>query len=222
MRNYSTVLDIEPVKLISKNLYVFMIMFWVVIGIISSAIGAYYTQEWEVNSLGIIGTLIVTLIGVRTAKKSKNPLVSLFGFMLVTIPFGLLMGPVVAQYTQASVIRVFFVTASVVAVLGVVGAVIPDNLEGFGGWLFGGLLVLLIGTFAIPIASFFGLPVEGAMSLLDWAGIILFCGYVVFDLNKAMKRPYTHDNAIDSAMDVYLDFLNIFLRYLNQSGTKKK
>jgi FtsH-binding integral membrane protein len=36
-----------------------------------------------------------------------------------------------------------------------------------------------------------------------------------------MRVPFTADNAIDCALAVYLDFINIFIRLLELSGTKK-
>ena len=41
------------------------------------------------------------------------------------------------------------------------------------------------------------------------------------DVNKAMQRPRTLDNAVDSAVGIYLDILNLFLRILELMGKKK-
>ena len=67
----------------------------------------------------------------------------------------------------------------------------------------------------------FGLPVDGAMTALDWIGVVIFGGLVIFDLNRAVRLPHTLDNAIDRAMAIYLDFINIFLRLLSLMGQKK-
>jgi len=42
----------------------------------------------------------------------------------------------------------------------------------------------------------------------DWAESCLFSGFVLFDLNRAMRIPYTMNNAIDAAVEVYMDFIN--------------
>ena len=59
------------------------------------------------------------------------------------------------------------------------------------------------------------------MTALDWLGLLLFGAFVVFDLNRAIRIPYTMDNAVDSAMAIYLDFINIFIRLLSLMGQKK-
>lgn len=205
----------------SKNLFAFMVSFWTAAGIVASAIAAYYSQSWELTWPFLIGVLVTGIVGVIVALKSENPVISLIGYALVAIPFGLMLGPVVALYTAASVVRVLFVTTGVVVALGIVGAVIPDDLEGWGSYLFGGLILLIVGGLAVPIAGFFGLPIDHALTLLDWAGVLIFSGYVIYDWNRAMRVPFTSDNAIDCALAVYLDFINLFIRLLSLMGTKK-
>lgn len=206
---------------LSKNLYVFFIAVWTTLGIVASAIAAYYTQTWELTWVFFIGVLLVGILGVVIALWSKNPLISLFGYMLVAIPFGMMLGPVVALYTIASVFNILIVTASVVVVFGFVGAILPDSLENWRGWLFGALVMLLIGYFVVPFASFFGLPVDRALSWLDWIGVVVFCFYVIYDINRALRIPYTLDNSVDVALSIYLDFINIFIRLLSRRGRKK-
>ncbi|MBI3577125.1 US12 family protein [Candidatus Gottesmanbacteria bacterium] len=205
----------------SKNLFAFATSAWTALGIAATMAGAAVSEKWELNLVFLLGVLVAGIAGVIIALKSDVPIVSLFGYMLVAIPFGLMLGPVVALYTMASVVRVFFVTTGMVVALGIVGAVIPDSLEGLGSWLFGGLVALLIGLLIVPIAGMFGVPIKEAMTILDWVGVVLFSGYVVYDWNRAMRVPFTLDNSIDCALAVYLDWINLFIRLLELTGTKK-
>jgi len=209
----------------SKNLYAFAVSGLTFLGIVASFGAAQITHSitfqsgWDL-AVFLIPIFLVAIGGVVIAVKSNNPAVSLLGYAMVAIPFGLMLGPVVAQYTTASVVKVFFITTIIVAVLGVVGAVIPDNLQGFGSWLMVALLVLLLGYFVVPIAAFIGFNVGGALTILDWIGVIIFSGMVVFDWNRAMRLPRTLDNAVDSALAVYLDWFNIFIRLLSLLGER--
>ncbi len=205
----------------SKNLFALMVAIWTAAGIAVSAVASYYTQKMELSWVFLIGVLVVGIIGVIIALASNNPLISLLGYMMVAVPFGMMLGPVVAMYTVASVVRVFFVTTGIVVVLGIVGAIIPDSLEGWGSWLLGALTMLLIGYFIVPIAGMFGLPIDRALTWMDWIGVVVFSGYVIYDWNRAMRVPFTMDNAIDCALAVYLDFINLFIRLLSLTGTKK-
>ncbi|KKR84161.1 MAG: hypothetical protein UU48_C0014G0009 [Candidatus Uhrbacteria bacterium GW2011_GWF2_41_16] len=205
----------------SRNLFAFLVCFWTVVGIFASATATYIARDWHVDVWGIIGVLVVSIAGVFIAHGSKNPLVSLVGYMMVTIPFGLVTGPVVALYTTASVFKILWVTLGMVTILGVIGAVIPQSLESWGIFLLGALGMFVVGSFIVLFAGMIGIPIEGAMTALDWIGVFLFGGLVIFDLNQAMRIERTHDNAIDAAVGIYLDIANIFLRLLDLFGDRK-
>jgi len=209
------------VATLSKNLYAFLICAWAALGIGASAFAASLSRDWRVDWVLAIGSLIFAIIGTIMAVRSENPVISFAGFMLVAVPFGLLLGPVVAIYTEASVSKIFILTTSIVVVLGVIGATIPTSLESWGAWLTGGLLILLGGLFLMPLLGWMGVPVGGALTALDWFGVILFGGYVIFDLNRAMRIPYTLDNSIDAAVAIYLDVVNIFIRLLALLGDRR-
>ena len=133
----------------------------------------------------------------------------------------MLTGPLVAHYTTASVLRVFLITTGMTVGLGFLGAMWPRSLASWGGWLFGALLVLILGQFSTMLLGAFGLPVRGAMTVFDWIGVVLFSAYIIFDLNRAMRVPATHDNAVDCAVAVYLDFANLFVRLMSLLGDRK-
>ncbi|HKP51967.1 MAG TPA: Bax inhibitor-1 family protein [Chloroflexia bacterium] len=205
---------------LSKNLYAFLICMWTAVGIGASAVAASLSRNWGLDWLLMIGSLVFAIIGVIISAKSDNPAISFMGFMLVAVPFGLLLGPVVSLYTDASVARVLTLTTVIVVVLGIIGAVVPASLESWRGWLFGGLLLLLGGMFLVPLMGLFGVHIGGALTALDWFGVVLFGGYVIYDLNRAMRIAYTLDNSVDAAVAIYLDFFNIFIRLLSLLGEK--
>lgn len=217
----SAVWDRHGPHTMSRNLFNFVMCSSTAVGIGTSAAAAQFTYNMEPFGLMLnLLVLVVCIVGVFIAMLSDRPIVSFLGYMMVTIPFGLLLGPIVALYTTASLAKVLLVTTGMVAILGVVGAVIPDSLEGVAPFLIGCLLLLLLGYFVVPIGAFFGLPIEGALTVLDWIGLLVFGVYVVFDFNRAQRVPRTMDNAIDCSLAIYLDFLNIFIRLLSIMGER--
>ncbi|MBI2483079.1 US12 family protein [Candidatus Uhrbacteria bacterium] len=204
----------------SKQQFALLVSFWTAVGIGGSAVGAYASRDWQFGLGLLLIPFVMSIVGTMIALRSNEPIISLLGYALVAIPFGFMLGPVVAMYTVASVLKVFAVTTMITIVFGVVGAVIPDSLEGWGSALFGCLLILIIGGFAVPIAGLFGLPITTALSVLDWCGVIVFTGLVIFDWNRAMRVERTHDNAIDCALAIYLDWVNLFIRLLSIMGTR--
>jgi len=205
-----------------KNLYAGLIGLWTTLGIASSAAAASVSMSWQLTGgqmlLLSLGAFVVSLLGIFISMGSDHPIVSFIGYMLVTVPFGFMVGPVVAIYTIASVFKVLAVTSGVTIALGIVGAIYPKSLESWGIFLFGGLLILILAMFFVPLMGFFGLPVEGALTWIDWIAVFLFSGYVIYDMNRAMRLPRTLDNSIDAAVAIYLDFANLFLHLLRIMG----
>lgn len=205
----------------SKNLFALLVCFWTAAGIAASAASAYVAQDWRPGLLPLIALFILPFVGMIIAMKSTNPVISLIGYSLIAVPFGLITGPIVAMYTAASVVKVLGITTGMVIGLGTIGAIYPKSLESWGIYLFGALIVLLLGQFGVMIAGAFGANIGGALTLFDWIGVFIFSAYVVFDLNRAMRVERTHDNAIDCAVAVYLDFANLFLRLLRLLGDRR-
>lgn len=222
-------------NVISRQQFNLLYGFFTIIGLVISAIGAAYSQNWvafnpELGKMEYGGpnilmfalaVLALGIAGVVIALKSDRPAVSFLGYMMVALPFGLLLGPVVAGYEIGSVVNIIVITAVMVGVLTVIGVVIPDSLESWGGWLFGGLVILLVGSLGMPFLGSLGVPVEQAMSWMDWFGVLLFSAYVIYDVNRAQRVPATVDNSIDCALALYLDIVNIFIRLLELYGKKK-
>ena len=58
-------------------------------------------------------------------------------------------------------------------------------------------------------------------TFFDWVFVLLFSLYTAYDWVKAQAYPKTFDNAVDSAIDIYLDIINLFLRLLSIISKKK-
>jgi len=213
---------------LSKRTYMFLVTLFTAAGIALAAATSLISLDWNLKSwhwaatLGFfLGILAVGIVGILIAHSSQNPVISSFGYALVASSMGLMMGPLINMYTTLSVFRILALTTLIVLVLGIIGAVWPGDLAPWGKWLFGGLLIILGGYFVIPLLGLFGMPTGGAMALIDWFAIFIFAGFVIFDLNKAVRLEFTVDNAIDSALNIFLDFINLFIRLLEFFGQKK-
>ena len=57
-------------------------------------------------------------------------------------------------------------------------------------------------------------------NIFDWIYCLIFCGYVGYDWAVAQSYPPTVDHAIDSAADIYVDVVNLFLRILSLMGRR--
>ena len=58
-------------------------------------------------------------------------------------------------------------------------------------------------------------------TIFDFIVVIIFCGYIGYDWARAQEYNPTLDNAIDSAADIYVDVINLFVRILSIIGKRK-
>ena len=90
----------------------------------------------------------------------------------------------------------------------------PSVFETIGRYLFMGLIAVLVGSI---IGIFFG-----GLNSFAWFGALIFSLYIGYDFYRAQQYTPTLDNAVDCALDIYLDIINLFLRILRILGGKRR
>lgn len=193
-----------------------LILTW---GFTATYIVAQMTAAWNP---GIVVYLLVGLglpfLGIFMSA-SGSALISFIGFSLVVIPFGAILGPVLAQHQLAQpgiVAEAAKLTGMVTGVMAVSGLLFPNFYRSIGGALFGALLALLV----ILIASMF-VPALMEFKIIHYAAAGLFALYIGYDMWRASEIPATLDNAVDVCISLYLDIINLFLWILRILGTSK-
>ncbi len=191
-------------------------LFW---GLVGTAVTAHMTVKmgyapslWEILFFGII----IPIGGIIIAVKSENPTLSFLGYNMVLIPFGVILGPGLNQYSADVIRNAFGLTAGITLFMGFCGTVFPRVFENMGAALFlalGGLLIIRVAQIFIP-----GLDLE----IIDYIAAGIFSLYIGFDMYRASQVPKTIDNAIDVSLDLYLDVINLFLTLLRILGRAKE
>ncbi len=192
---------------------------WAIL-LVSGAAAMAFT--WPFSWPLLIGTFVAAIAGIVIFSASDSPFISFVGVSVLSVALGFMIGPVVALYALPVVVKALVTTAGVTVLMSVLGIVYPKSLEGLGGFLLGGLMLLIAGNLARIFLPMFGIPSE-ALGILDWVGAGLFTVYIVYDWNRAMRLPYTIDNAIDTSGALILDVVNLFLyllRLFGGSGSK--
>lgn len=204
---------------ISANAFYGIMAFVLFYGLGGTAILAYEaiqygfmpTNIWIILGLG----LGIPLLGIFIAVQSSNPIISFFGYNLVIIPFGILLGPILNQYTTDSVMNAFGLTAGVALFMGLLGSIFPQFFSKLGPALFLSLAALLL----VSIAQIF-IP-QLRLGVIDYIGAGIFSLYIGYDMYRANSMPKTVDNAVDICIDLYLDIINLLLFILKIIGKKK-
>jgi FtsH-binding integral membrane protein len=125
-------------------------------------------------------------------------------------------------YTDASIALTFFATAAAFASLSLYGYTTKRDLSGMGTFL-------LMGVVGLIVASVVNLFMQsGTMSLVIAAvGVLVFAGLTVYDTQKIKSvyfqvqgSEFLGKAAIMGALELYLDFINMFMFLLRFMGSR--
>lgn len=166
----------------------------------------------------ILELLTVIIFGVRIRKMSVMSARILFLFY--SFLTGLTVSAIFVLYPISSIIYVFLITSILFLIFGLIGYFTNIDLSKLGTILFMGL----VGIILCSIINIF-LKNETFDLATTIIAVIIFLGYIAYDINK-IKRNYiniedTDKLAIYGALELYLDFINLFIRLLNLLGKGK-
>jgi hypothetical protein len=134
---------------------------------------------------------------------------------------GVTMSMIFLVYTAASVARVFFVSAGAFAGLSLYGATTKRDLTAFRQFLVIGLVGLVIGS----LVNLF-LQSSTLYWFTTYAGVLIFAGLTAYDTQK-LRRLYALQGeagnlALQGALTLYLDFINLFRLLLRIFGKRRE
>lgn len=155
-----------------------------------------------------IGYFVLVIAGIAISARSTNPWISFLGYNLLVLPIGVLLCLILPGIPVAIVTKALLLTGIVTATMTLLGLVAPNVFLGMGRTLF---IALIVGILAELVATFL---FHYTGTAFDWLFVVLFSGYIGYDVAKSQIYPKTVDNAVDCALDIYLDIINIFIRLL--------
>lgn len=134
---------------------------------------------------------------------------------------GLSMCFIFAVYTGASIASTFFICAGTFAGVSMFGWMTKSDLSSLRGFLFMGLIGVLIAT----VVNIF-LKSTALDWILTYAGLAVFIGLTAYDTQKLKAIHQNSANApgqlaILGALQLYLDFINMFLYLLRIFGRRR-
>ncbi len=161
----------------------------------------------------LIVYFVCVIAGVFISHKSDNPIISFIGYNLIVVPVGIAVAGAVIMggYSPSVVWHAIITTTGVTVIMVAAGLLFPQFFAKIGSILFFGLIGVIIGM----CVSFFLPGVNMAVTVIS-AG--LFSLYIGFDVYRSQQFPHTIDNAVDCAIDLYLDIINLFLNLLRIFG----
>ncbi|ADK86558.1 protein of unknown function UPF0005 [Desulfarculus baarsii DSM 2075] len=169
--------------------------------------------------IGEFGLVIALSAGIRRF----SPTTAMALFTAYAALNGVTLGIVMLAFTGASVAKAFLITAGTFGVTSIWASTTKKDLSAWGSFLFMGLIGIII---ASVVNIFFESP------MMDWiisvVGVGLFVGLTAYDTQRlramvleAANEVTVSKMAIFGALQLYLDFINLFLMLLRLFGDRR-
>lgn len=178
------------------------------------------------NPYAIYGLFVAELAIViisNIAIKKNNAVLTAILFTVYSFLTGATLGIVFWAYDLGSVGAVFLMTAGMFAATAVYGLVCKKDLSSIGSIC----IMALIGIIITSIVNFVFLHSEGLDLVISYIGVAVFVALTAYDTQKIKKSvAYATPDmmatlSLSGAFELYLDFINIFLRLLRILGRRK-
>lgn len=211
-----------------KRVYTKIFM-WMFIGLFVTFLTGYIVSSNENMLINIFGkstwiflaiaeVVLVIILSARIRK--MNALTAKIMFIVYSFVSGLTFSSIFVVYELESIMYVFGITSILFGLFALIGHFTKIDLSKLGTILFMGLIGLVIcGILGIFIQN------ETFNITVCIIGIIIFTLYVMFDMHKIKYLFDSFDDednlAICCALELYLDFINIFIELLRLLGESR-
>jgi FtsH-binding integral membrane protein len=215
------------------NVFSYMTAGLAITGIVAYVFGTdmsylSYLINPETGSHTMLGYVVMFapigfILLMGTAFRRMSSVGLLLSFLAFSVIMGMSISYIFLLYTSAAIYKTFFITAATFSIMAFVGKTTSTDLSKFGAYLYMALIGLII---AMVINYFVG---SSSMDyIISGIGVLIFTVLTAYDVQK-LKRigagvEYGSEEAsklaIWGALDLYLDFINLFLFLLRFLGNR--
>ena len=223
--NYGSGSLVTQTNAVMKRVYVRMfigllISAFCALGVASSPAAISFVIGSKIVFWGILIAL-VAMAWILPAKLNTMSTGTAIGlFCLYAALMGVYLAPIFVVYTSSSIAYTFFITSGTFGAMSVYGYFTKSDLSKLGTYLIMGVF----GLFIAMIVNIF-LKSSTMMWIISIIGVLLFTGLTAFDTQQVKRmaaanlEPSMQDKlATMGALNLYLDFINLFLFLLRIVG----
>jgi FtsH-binding integral membrane protein len=175
--------------------------------------------------MGVIIAELLMVLGFSFLLNRVSTATATAMFFAYAVMSGITFSTIFLIYTGASIAGTFFVTAGTFAGMSAYGAITKRNLDGLGSFVTMGLFGVIIAS----VVNFF-LNSPALYWLTTFAGVLVFTGLAAYDTAKLKQLAASNDLsgtqgskvALQGALMLYLDFVNLFLMLLRIFGGRRR
>ncbi len=213
----------------SNNNFYAKVFGWLFIGLLVTFVSAYvvstsYEILEAIFTTSAYWIIIIAQLGIcifLSARINKmQPMTAKICYVLYTLLTGVTFSTLFFAFEMSSIIFVFLATSIVFGIFALIGQKTKLNLASWGTFL----LVALLSLIVLEVINMFMLNNTVDM-VLCIVGIVIFIGYIAYDMQhiKAINdaEAGTDNLAILGAFELYLDFINLFIKLLRLFGKER-
>lgn len=223
----------SPTDVLRQQSIMTQVYAWMTAGLlVTGAVAMFFANQVGLitalfsNVILLIGLIVVQfamVFAISAAISRLSPAVATALFLAYAALNGVTFSVIFLVYTTASIASTFFITAGMFGAMSAYGYLTKRDLSGWGSFLF----MALIGLILASIVNIFW-----QNSVLYWittfAGVLIFVGLTAYDTQKIRNLAMqVRDEvgagrvAIYGALNLYLDFINLFLYLLRLFGSRR-
>lgn len=224
--SYETTYAVSDTRVSSvmKRVYLIMTVGLALTGVLAYVCGnSFGYLQWFANNswafwVMAIGELAI-VFGVSAGINKISTATATALFVIFAALNGLMLAPIFLAYTHVMIAKTFFITAGVFGAMSIYGYSTDRDLSKFGSFL-------MMALFGLIIAMLVNIFLKS--STMDWiisiVGVLIFVGLTAWDTQqvKNIVAVAPQDTlgrlAVLGALNLYLDFINLFLYLLRIFG----
>jgi hypothetical protein len=165
---------------------------------------------------------LVLLMGARVNKLSYPTMIGVF--VLFSALMGMSLSSIFLRYELGSIGSIFLVTAGMFGVMALIGYTTHTDLTKFGSLM----MMMLVGVLIASVVNFF-IHSQSFSYMLNFLFVAVFIGLTAYDVQKIKQigaqinedGSTTGKLAIMAALNLYLDFINLFISLLEIFGRRR-
>ncbi|MBQ4461837.1 MAG: Bax inhibitor-1/YccA family protein [Bacteroidaceae bacterium] len=220
----------NAVATLMRNMYVWMAIALTITGFTAFAVANSYSLIYAIatNSILFYGLIfaelgLVYFLSSRIFRMSFATAGLLFA--VYSIINGVTLSLIFLIYNIGSIVSTFFITAGTFGAMAVVGSFLKKDLSFIGRFA----LMALIGLIIAGVVNIF-MRSEGFSFIIAIIGVLVFTALTAYDAQKMKNliaengyevNENTQKLALIGALELYLDFVNLFLYLLRLLGSRR-
>lgn len=227
--------SVKSTSISEQNKFLAKVYGWMTFALLLSALTAYGTAVYAANNIqafaaffrggffvaAIAELVIVFYLSARINKISAAKATT--AFIIYSILNGFNLSTIFFAYNIASIANIFAISAGMFLCMAIYGSKTKSDLMSYRKFFSMAILGILIAT----LVNFL-LRSSGMSLVISIAAVVLFTGLTAYDAQKMLiiSRQARDDEmfkkaSIIGALELYLDFINIFLHLLRIFGNRK-